>query len=148
MTDGHNTSTPPPPLLVGGRISCEREAKNYVKILTFQNSTHLHSGPGVHMPDVTIKFQPQRGVDDQWLATTRTLSSFVTYFETSVALLIQIFLTFLVHAYSHSHLIARQAKQEICASSVSTYNKLASLEGALVQNYDRPTHLLSGADTF
>ena len=63
MTDGHNTS--PPILLLlhlllllllhsscslGGHISCKREAKNYVKILTFRNSTHLHW----HMADDTM----------------------------------------------------------------------------------------------
>ena len=66
----HLTSSSP--FLAGGHISSEREAKNYVKILTFQNSTHLHSGQSVHnhMPDDDtmlghIKFQ-HNTVGDQY----------------------------------------------------------------------------------
>ena len=79
----HLTSSSP--FLAGGHISSEREAKNYVKILTFQNSTHLHSGQASvhnHMPDDdtmlgNIKFQPQHS-GLQW-ATTRTLSQVLSH---------------------------------------------------------------------
>ena len=88
-TDGHNTShqnpplpppflpssppfppPPPPPshssyscclLVANGHISCEREAKNYEKILTFQNSPHLHTHRRHQIPEAAPRKRPPSG---------------------------------------------------------------------------------------